>query len=233
MNYQAADWKKQKIDVHWVDGLPGGLRKPVAVSATVDGKPLTAETTVKVIRPEIKLTTRIIQPWFHWLAPADPDQWIAKMAFEFSRANTFPGGKTQWVQLGQYSRTSTINGKPFPYVSPEAPGGGAGPAGIDGGYPYQEGPDGGTQDNPTQGLPEGMEKKEFSYDMRMWLMWKSPKEGQWVPISSVKWKWKATMKPTLPYGPDKAPVWIFAPEPTYDSKKLELDYPEWTQQMKP
>ena len=233
VDYTADDWKKKEIEVHWVDGTPAGLSKIVTVAATVNGKQMTAETIVQIKRPEIAVKTKIIQPWFQWVPAVGPveAQWAAKMAFEFSGANNLLGGKTQWVQLGQYSRTRVVDGIPFPYFSPTAPGGGPGPAGLDGGYPYAA--DGDTQDNPTQGFPQGMELKSFSFNMRMWLMWKSPKGGEWVPISSVKWVWTGTIKATQPYGQQKEPVWLVNPEPTYDLKKPELDYPTWTQRLVP
>ena len=235
VDYAPADWKKKQIEVHWVDGSLIGLPKTVTLSAIVDGELMTVETTVSVKRPEIKVTPKVIQPWLEWGEILDPKSWVARMRIEFTRADSLMGGTTQWIQTGKYFRKSIwVNGPDAPYYSPETPTHGPAPAGLDGTYPYQE-KDFSTEDNPEAGFPPRMVSKEINYDMQMWLMWKSPKAGEWVPISSVKWWWKGMLKSTgQPNGKTQEPIWAPpGPDMEYRPKKPEFDYPVWTQRLKP
>lgn len=234
-NYTPADWKINPITVHWVDGEPTGLDKTVSVSATVNGKLITAETTVSVKRPKAVANGFNRNPRIEW---SNKDSaWVATTDVEFTREKISEKGDAQWIQLGTFVKSwETVTGTnvsiPLPPPDGTVPG-------LDTcAYPYSA--DFITQDFPQSALLAGYLWKGFDFNMKMWLMWKSPKPGIWVPLVSAKWWFRGTMQSTgQPNSQQQKPVWKNLgpgkdnPDFGVTDFKEDTSYPEWSKCLNP
>ena len=234
-DYVPADWKKQVISVHWVDGKADGENKIVTVSATVNGKRMTAKTTIKVKRPEANVIATNRNARIEWSGQFS--QWGLTTDVDFTRDPITEGGSAHWIQLGTMIKGyETVTGTSVQIPLP--PPDGTSPGLDTCRYPTTADKD--MDDRPFSGLPAGIKWKSVNYTMKTWLMWKPPKPGVWVPLRSSTWWFRGTILSTgQPNNQQQKPVWkdlgVGKKNPDFGitGSINELSYPEWTKCLNP
>jgi hypothetical protein len=178
VHYDPADFLNSSMTYRWVDGGA----KAVTVTATVNGKKLTAATTVDVTRPTIDILVLKNQPVIvkNPNPPNPGDQlFMAKALIRFISQNPSHVGILEWVQVAVYDGTETLlNGQVIPRHE----------NGQDGCI-YPNSVDSFSQDNPSMGfIANDTRSRDFALDAEMFLLWKSKRAGSiWVPLRKVHW----------------------------------------------
>jgi hypothetical protein len=225
VEYDIGAWHQQEFELHWVDGTPAGLDKQVTLTATVDGKTLTATTTVTVKRPEVAISIDVANPKFTY--KYETEQWVAETKVTYTRGAIDEGGSATWVQLGIFNtqilfRDGELRDRYRPPTTPE----GNQYAGLDEcKYPY-DAPD----DYPSVGFNNQILRLDFQYKMSMWLMWRSPKPGIVIPLASCNWWYRGRLVPDE--GNIAKPAWAYSPQVGSDDPNYNPLYPQWQQCLK-
>ncbi len=215
IDYIEADFIRNSVSLHWVDG--GG--KNVTVKATVRGKEISASTTVDVTRPTVDILTNRQGPEIS--APTNGFS-VAFAQIDFVAAHLSHPGSLRWVQLGvAKNRVTDLNGHIIEDVTYN---------GLDGcHYPNKEGNS--AQDAPQIAFLTTRDKTiERELEATMFLLWKSPKPGLFVPLKKVAWRFNGTLEST---GVNSAPIWKTVAPPIINPNFFNEDpvdtsnYPEW------
>ena len=198
-NYVHSDFKKQAISLHWVDG--GG--KTVFATATIKGIEYSASTTIDVTRPTVDLVPTQQGPQ---IDPVVNGVYVAFAQMDFEAKNLSHPGSLYWVQVGVYlNEVIDLQGHIIEKRSL---------SGLDG-CKYPNARISKTQDQPSFGfLTNKYQTFAQTFEATMYLLWKSPKPGLYVPLRSMAWRFNGILENA---GAAAPPVWkTVTPPPTPD-----------------
>jgi len=176
-------------------GTRDGSVVSISVKITIgQSAPITAQAQLRILSPDATLSTRTgstsLAPTGTRLIFYDYDEIDDGIVFsKIIRRPIGYSGESQWVQVVNQTSRSTRRGTVCKGVNQLDVNL------LDGTYPYQIRDDGNADDSPSQSFTSSDDEVKVHDRFTMWLMWKSSmSDAEWVPLSSVAWYWKGTVR---------------------------------------